>query len=547
MSLGLKLYISLFLVMFVGLSAFTILTITDQKQDMLELVRLSALRTTELIENSIHYSMLINRKEDIDQIFKNFENMAGFEVIRIYDKKGRIIFTTWPDEKDDQVTVTSETCQVCHQATEPLKLVGTKQRQRIVKAADGCCDVLALTQPILNEPSCSNVGCHVSPDERAVLGVLDVQMSLETVYANLARNQRQTIIVSAILVLIVLTVVGVLIYSLILVPVRTLSKGTKAIAVGNLDYKIPISSGDEIGELASSFNMMVEELKKARDEITEWSATLQDRVDQKTEELQQIQTHLIHVEKMASLGKLAATVAHELNNPLEGILTYIRLTRKRLAEREITPVLLSSIEEDLAIVCEETLRSGNIVKNLLLFSKREMREFASRDVKDIVEHSIQLVQHHLDLNDITLVRELPDEPVNAICDRNQLQQALLALFMNAVEAMPQGGLLTVGVHELNGRIRISIQDTGCGIPEEFLAHIFEPFYSGKKGGMGVGLGLSVAWGIIEAHGGRIDVQSTVDQGSTFTVEIPERAPSANDEAESTPPSGQTEGDTYGSP
>ncbi|MDH3892341.1 MAG: ATP-binding protein [candidate division Zixibacteria bacterium] len=546
MSLGLKLYISLFLVMFIGLSVFTVLTITDQKQDMLQLVRQSAIRTTELIESSIHYSMLINRKEDIDQIFKNFETMSGFEVIRIYDKTGRIIFTTRPDEKDGQVAITSRACQVCHQATKPLKSVGTTQRQRIVRAAEGGHDVLALTQPINNEPSCAIVGCHVSLEERTVLGVLDVQMSLETVYANLARNQRQTVIVSVILVLIVLTVVGVLIYSLILVPVRTLSQGTKAIAKGDLSYKIPIRSADEIGELASSFNRMTEELRKAHDEITEWSATLQEKVDQKTEELQQIQTHLAQVEKMASLGKLAATVAHELNNPLEGILTYTRLTRKRLAERRITPELLSSIEGDLSIVCEETLRSGSIVKNLLLFSKREMREFASRDVKHIVEHGLQLVQHHLELNEITLVTVFSDEPIEAVCDRNQLQQALLALFMNAVEAMPQGGHLTVGVLELKDSVRISIQDTGCGIPTEFLAHIFEPFYSGKKGGRGVGLGLSVAYGIIEAHSGRIEVESTVNQGSTFTVEIPKRLPADNSAAESISASGQIEGDRRGS-
>ena len=545
MSLGLKLYISLFLVMFIGLSAFTILTITDQEHDMLEMVRLSAHRTTELIEGSIHYSMLINRKEDIHQIFKNFETMSGIKVIRIYDKNGRIIFTTRPEEKNDQVAVESETCQVCHQASKPLKSVETNQRQRIVRAADDCCDVLALTRPIYNEPSCANVECHVSPDERAVLGVLDVQMSLETVYANVARNQRQTIIVSAILVFIVLTVAGVLIYSLILVPVRTLSKGTKAVAIGNLNHKIHISSRDEIGELASSFNMMIDELRKAHNEITEWSATLQEKVEQKTEELQQIQTHLVHVEKMASLGKLAATVAHELNNPLAGILTYTQLTRKRLAEREITRELISSIEEDLAIVCKETLRSGNIVKNLLLFSKREMREFALRDVRDIVEHDLKMVQHHFELNEITLVKQLPEKSVDAVCDQNRLQQALLALLMNAVESMPQGGHLTVGVIELKNSIRISIQDTGCGIPEEFLTHIFEPFYSGKKGGQGVGLGLSVAYGIVEAHGGYIDVQTAVDKGSTFTVEIPKRPPSDKDAAESTSPSQQNEGDISG--
>ena len=503
MPLGLKFFIALFLVMFVGLATFTLINLKNEASDLLEQVELAALRTTDLIKESTHYSMLINRKEDIHQILQNFRQMPGFEVIRIYDKGGEVIFTTRPEEKSSKVSIASEACQVCHRYPEPLKALATKERHRIITAPDGR-RILALINPIENEPACYGSGCHLHPDEKFILGVLDVQMSLATVDADIARSRRQTILASVILVLSVLSVTGFLIWTLIRTPVRKLTEGTRAIAKGNLDYTIPLHRKDEIGELANSFNTMTTELKKAR------------------EELERIQDHLIQMEKMASLGKLCATVAHELNNPLGGILTYARLSQRKLASPNLTPEKLSSIQADLSIVAEETSRCGNVVKNLLLFSKRQIAEFAVVDLHEILDRCTQLVEHHLKLNNVELVKTYQKGKAEVICDKNQIQQAFLAIFDNAVEAMPQGGTLSIITNSnlRKKKVRIQIQDTGSGIFPSDLVHIFEPFYTTKKEGKGVGLGLSVAYGIIERHEGKIDVNSVVGQGSTFIVELP---------------------------
>ena len=503
MPLGLKFFIALFLVMFVGLATFTFINVKNEADDLLEQVELAALRTTDLIKESIHYSMLINRKEDIHQIFQSFSGMPGFDVIRIYDKNGEVIFTTNPEEKSSKVSITSEGCQVCHRFPEPLKALATEERHRIITAPDGH-RTLALINPIENELACYGSGCHLHPDEKFILGVLDVQMSLVTVDSDIARSRRQTILASVILVLSVLLVTGFLVYTLIRAPVHKLTEGTKAIAQGNLDYTIPIHRKDEIGELANSFNTMTSELKKAR------------------EELERIQDHLIQMEKMASLGKLCATVAHELNNPLSGILTYARLTQKKLASPNLTPEKLSSIQEDLSIVAEETSRCGNVVKNLLLFSKRQIGEFAVVDLHEILDRSTQLVEHHLKLNNIELVKAYQRGRAEVLCDKDQIQQAFLAIFDNAVAAMPQGGTLSIITNSnlRKKKVKIQIQDTGSGISPADLVHVFEPFYTTKKEGKGVGLGLSVCYGIIERHDGKIEVNSMVGQGSTFIIELP---------------------------
>ena len=523
MSLGSKLFIALFLVMFVGLAIFTFLNAKSQTKDLLEQVQFAALRTTDLIKESTHYSMLINRKEDIHQIFNNFSKMPGFEVIRIYDKKGNIIFTTNQQERLSTVSINSEACQVCHRYPEPLKALATKERHRIITAPDGH-RILALINPIENETACYGSGCHLNPNEKFILGVLDVQMSLNTVDADIAHSRRQTMLASFILVFSVLLVTGILIYTLIRAPVRKLTEGTQAIASGNLDYTIPLQRKDEIGELANSFNTMTFELKKANQEITQWSETLQQRVQEKTQELEQIQTHLIQMEKMASLGKLSATVAHELNNPLGGILTYAKLLQKRLASPNLTPEQLSSSQQDLAIIAEETTRCGNIVKNLLLFSKRQMGEFAVVDLHGILDRCIQLVDHHLKLNNIKLVKAYQPGKVEVMCDKDQIQQAVLAILVNAVEAMSGGGTLTLKTSSDSNKkkVRIEIQDTGSGISPKDLPHIFEPFFTTKKEGKGVGLGLSVSYGIIERHEGKINVHSVVGQGTTFIIELPQQ-------------------------
>jgi two-component system NtrC family sensor kinase len=289
-----------------------------------------------------------------------------------------------------------------------------------------------------------------------------------------------------------------------------------------LDYVLPATSDDEIGSLAASFNRMTEQLKKAQAENLEWTRTLEERVQQKTEELERAYGRLAHSEKMASLGKLAAVVAHEINNPLSGILTYAKLV-SRMAEKGFDGNdRRAEARNYLEIIEGESRRCGAIVKNLLTFARQAPLNPQQNDLNAILERCLLLVGHQMSLQNVDLEKTLDAALPSIYCDAGQVQQALLALLMNAVESMPHGGRLTVqSSYDPARRLsRIVVSDEGPGIPPDVLPHIFEPFFTTKEEGKGVGLGLAIAFGIIQQHGGSIDVVSTPQKGTTLTVLLP---------------------------
>ena len=224
-------------------------------------------------------------------------------------------------------------------------------------------------------------------------------------------------------------------------PVKVLMEGTRQISSGNLEHQIEVSSQDELGQLAHSFNEMTRILAKVETENRTWSETLEKRVEEKTAELKQVHQQILQIEKMASLGKLSATVAHELNNPLEGILTYGKLIAKRLRRIENPAGADQTTLEDMDLIVHEVQRCGNIVKNLLLFSKKQVGEIGLVQVGVVVNRAVQLMQHHFKISNVRFEQSLDAQDMTLMCDENQIQQALVALFVNAVEAMPNGGTL----------------------------------------------------------------------------------------------------------
>lgn len=483
-------------------------------------VVLSASRMSDVVKKSSHYSMLLNRSEDLRHIITTIGTEPGVEGIRIYNKRGEITLSTDKREEHTVVDMAAEACYACHDQAKPLESLPIHNRVRIYTGEKGY-RILGLINPIRNEPACSDAGCHAHPRDKTVLGVLDVKMSLEQVDAGLLRAQTDMIIRSVGTMLLIGTLSALLILHTIVKPVKLLKEGTHQIAAGNLDYHIVIKTRDELGELARSFNEMTVSLKREKEENRRWSETLQDRIREKTDELRAIHNQIVQIEKMASLGKLAATVAHELNNPLEAILTYAKLISRRIKKEEPFTERHKQILEDVELIARETERCGNIVKNLLLFSKKQVAEFGLVPIKDIVEKAAKLVQHHFTISNIKLQRDYFDENASIVCDESQIQQALVALFVNAVEAMPEGGTITVETRrDEQGNILINVRDSGVGITAEDLPHIFEPFFTTKKNGRGVGLGLSIVYGIMERHGGTISVASQPGKGTTFTLRFP---------------------------
>ncbi|MBI4547574.1 MAG: HAMP domain-containing histidine kinase [Ignavibacteriae bacterium] len=510
-------------------SYFTVHFYSDQ---MVKQVLQSANRMSDVIKQSMNYSMLLNRKEDVYHTIRLIGKEPGVEGIRIYNKRGEIIFSTDKHEERSVVDMHAEACFACHDQEKPLESLTMNDRTRIYEASDGY-RVLGVINPIRNEASCSNASCHAHPSDRTVLGVLDVRMSLAELDGSIVKAQN-TMILFAIGVSLIVAVVSVLfLSSTVLKPVKNLVKGTREISSGNLAHQMTIHTKDELGTLAQAFNEMTRSLLHEKEENRRWSETLQQRVREKTDELKTIHQQVLHIEKMASLGKLSATVAHELNNPLEAILTYAKLVARRLRKDEALLQANKQTLEDIELIAKETDRCGTIVKNLLLFSKKQVGEFGLAPVKHIVEQAANLVHHHCEISNVRMSVSC-DSDVTLLCDENQIIQALVALLVNAVEAMPEGGTITVDVKQSahGDEVLIAVSDTGVGIAQEDLPHIFEPFFTTKKDGKGVGLGLSVVYGIAERHGGKISAISVQSKGTTFTLSLPN--------AKSTPPVSKSE-------
>lgn len=234
------------------------------------------------------------------------------------------------------------------------------------------------------------------------------------------------------------------------------------------------------------------------------------------------QAKYLHQDKMVSLGKLAASVVHEINNPLTGVINYINLMSKIVARDSLNEAQIQKFKKYLDIMGSEVKRSSEIVSNLLTFSRKSKMVFGEVDVASLLERSILLSNHKLKLQNIRIETHLYPEASKVWGDFNQLQQCILNLIFNAADAMPEGGSLTLtsALDPETRCVRIKIADTGRGIPKESLSKIFDPFYSTKQEGKGLGLGLSVVYGIIDRHKGTITVESELEKGSVFTIQLP---------------------------
>jgi signal transduction histidine kinase len=253
------------------------------------------------------------------------------------------------------------------------------------------------------------------------------------------------------------------------------------------------------------------------------NANMHKNIKEAYQDLKEVQEQILWTEKLASLGKLAATIAHEINNPLAGVLNYIRLIIKQLSRDHFSHEKLEDILQYLKIMESETARCGEIVKDLLAFARRTKITMESNGIEDIINKTLNLISHELDMKELQLIKNIAPNLPKVKCDFKQIQQVLLNLMYNASEAMPNGGTLTVTANrdkEAKAFLEVAISDTGCGISEKDMENIFEPFFTTKEEGKGVGLGLSVVYGIIAKHHGTIAVESEPGKGSTFTIRLP---------------------------
>lgn len=236
-------------------------------------------------------------------------------------------------------------------------------------------------------------------------------------------------------------------------------------------------------------------------------------------------TRMLHDDKMTSLGKLSASVVHEINNPLTGILNFTKLAKRLLKKGAIDAAESSTINNYLDMIYSETSRVSKTVANLLAFSRKTKPEFTPTNINDVMNETLSLSEYQMRLQGITVKNRLASDLLPVLADPAQLKQAFLNLLLNAQDAMPQGGILTLETKNFRRKeVLVQVADTGVGIPKECFSKIFEPFYTTKKAGSGVGLGLSVVYGIVRDHKGSIKVESVVGRGTTFTIRLPAYKP-----------------------
>lgn len=501
-----------------------------QRAHLTDLVGMSAEGSAETIRRATRSAMLHDRPEEVAVILEDIAAQESVKRIRIFDKQGGIIISTEEVEVGNFVNKSAEMCWGCHVREQPLSSLDLVDRQREFRDGSGE-RVLGVIAPIRNEPDCSNAACHAHPAEQRVLGVLDVQLSLAPVDAHLEASERQLGVGLLLLVVAMLVASVWLSWSLVIRPVRRLTRATEQVAKGHLDTRLPIESRTELGVLAHSWNEMVEELARARGELEDWSRTLEDRVAEKTGQLDTAVQQMIVVEKMASLGKLAAVVAHELNNPLTGIGTYARLLSRRLAENIAAGAGADTgsnptMAEALDLISTESARCGEIVRNLLAFSRGSGARFVPQDLGPVLQRAAMLIRHQAEMRSIRLLVQVEDELPLVEGDAGQIEQLVLSLAMNGVDAIHEHGELTISVgrNPQGDGVLLKVKDDGCGIRQEDLHRIFEPFFTSKGEGRSVGLGLAVVYGIVDRHHGAIQVDSVLGEGTTFTVHLPLRQP-----------------------
>jgi two-component system NtrC family sensor kinase len=518
--LAMRLVLALTVVVAVIELVFAAINVRTQKSELLDEIVLGADQLSRSLTGATWHAMLDDHREVAYQIMQTLGNRQGIASIRMLNKQGVVTFSTDPASAR-QVDKSAEACFVCHREGEPLSTVDVPSRARTFAAGDGT-PMLGMITPIYNEPACSTAACHAHPASRKVIGVLDVTIDLAHVDRKVLGIKLRAILMSVTVFVLLTLSILVLTRRLVERPIAKLIDGARAVARMDLDRPVVIDRPEELKELADSFDSMRERLKAALAEINASAQDLERKVVERTEQLSLAQQHLMRHERLASLGQLAASVAHEINNPISGVLNLAMLMQRIVTEQGIPPGRVDDVRRYLKQVADETTRVGRIVSDLLAFSRRSKPMRKENDLNALITATVSLVHHKLELGRIDLDLQLAPSLPTVPCDRSQLQQVVMNLVMNAAEAMPSGGTLHVrtAVDATGRRVQLQVQDHGTGITPANLKRIFEPFFTTKEDGKGVGLGLAVVYGIVEEHRGTIDVTSRVGEGTTFTVHLP---------------------------
>lgn len=469
-----------------AITVFFIISTSVQRRQAIDLVSIHSANLSQSIEHILRFSMEKNRREEIRLAIHQLSQSDDIVEISLLNHQGEVIYGSPDSLVGTLISTDHYTCSGCHisDTDKPLKKLSENLRSLYQPERE-----MALTiMPIYSESTCFS--CHNHKEGETVLGIIEIVLSTQYIKQTLKSSHLNLLLYSIAIALFVLTILMYFRRWWIIKPVRELIEGTRKVAKGDLDHIITPGVA-ELGELATAFNSMQTKLKSS-------------------------QQQLIMSAKLASIGKLAAGVAHEINNPLTGILAFTEGLMEESAEDD-------GKQKDLQIIKRETLRCRKIVQNLLDFTRQDKPEFDSININVVLERTMDLVYKQALFSKMKISLILSESLPSLFVDSGQMQEVFLNLMVNAAEASPNGAIILITTRYIIGHneVEISVKDTGPGINESVLPYIFDPFFSTKKGKTN-GLGLSVVWGIIEQHRGRINVSSVIGRGTTFQIYLPVR-------------------------
>jgi two-component system NtrC family sensor kinase len=520
-SLKFKVGLYLVMAMMIAVFIFSMMLVRNNREELLQQVTRNSGQLSRVVISSTRFAMLQNRASHVSQIIQDVGDQQDIEKVRILSKDGTIIHSSERSEIGNQVNQEAEACLACH-LDEKSRLESPMFGRSRFFTNDRGKRMLGSTAVIHNEPTCAGAGCHKSVEEQSVLGVLDIIYPLDEIEHTLRSNTYTVFGLAFGFIILAGLLVSYLINRMIYLPLRDLEEGATRLASGDLVKKIPVRSADEFGQLATSFNSMTDALRQSHVDLRSWGRTLERKVEEARQELRIAQAETARSEKLASVGLLAAGIAHELNNPLTGVLTFSHLVRKNMPDD-------SRDAADLDLVIRETKRCATIIRRLLDFSREKTPEKAYGNLNTIIEEVVKLIAPPAQVEDIEIITDLDEQLPLVWLDENLIKQVIMNMLVNARHAIESGGTITINTglcHKEDGpesitafgdMAKITISDTGCGIPTEDLEKVFDPFFTTKGVGKGTGLGLSVSHGTIKAHRGTIEVDSIEGEGTEFRI------------------------------
>lgn len=493
---------------------------------MRSVIRQNGDNISSLVEGALYRSMLENDRTSLQNTLDAVNEMSGIDDVNMYDNDNNLVYSSIAANPGNH---SDPDCKSCH--SDIGSMFPSDEKSFRIIDIDSECSMnhnnnnsrhLLIKSPIINDKSCYTASCHAHSPEEAVLGSLMIKFPLKDLDNALYKSTKDYFLLAALMTLLLVIFLILLTNEKIKKPLYALIKASEAVAKGDKSTRLEIKPHQlsDMRMVSYAFNDMLDNLQSATSELKNWSQQLEYKVQKKSEELSQAQNELINIERIASLGKLSLSVAHEINNPLSGILVYAKLISKQLNSPGLDIPRKEAMMKHLKYIESETKRCGDIVKGLLDFSRKDQMDFEAKHLHEILLDTFELMAHSMKMANIHFLSDFAAADDLIFCSPNQIKQVCVAILVNSMEAVTENGEIIMKTHNPDrDHIILDITDNGTGISEEDLPHIFEPFFSTKEKASGTGLGLAIVHGIIQNHKGKVDVKSERGKGTTMSISL----------------------------